>query len=57
MTMTLPLRRMTRQCSHIGLTLGLTFIVIPCFSLSSYPRDASGRYFPALNRLEPDGYL
>ena len=26
MTMTLPLRRMTRQCSHMGLTLGATFI-------------------------------
>ena len=35
MTMTFPLRRMTRQWSQIGLTLGLTFIVF-LSSLSSY---------------------
>ncbi len=29
MTMTLPLRRITLQCSQIGLTLGFTFIVFP----------------------------
>src|SRR6187401_208500 len=44
MTITLPLRRMTLHLSQIFLTLGLTFMGVSLYSLSSYPRDAAGRY-------------
>jgi hypothetical protein len=42
MIMTRPLRRITRQWSHMGLTLGLTFIIFPCESLSSFHLSRKG---------------
>jgi hypothetical protein len=46
MTITRPWRRMTLQCSQMGLTEGLTFIGV-FLSLSSY-RLEGGRYFSAV---------
>ena len=49
MTITRPLRRMTRQCSQMGLTEGLTFMS-DSLSLSSCSTHTDvrgvGRYFP-----------
>jgi hypothetical protein len=55
-TMTLPLRRITRQWSQMGLTLGLTFMICSLCSLSSYQSHGCnpfeiGRYFSASRYL------
>jgi hypothetical protein len=46
MTMTRPCRRITLQCSQIGLTLGLTFMLF-LFAVFVLAADAASRYFPA----------